>query len=506
VTQATEQARQEAVLAFLAKGADGPPTRVDTHASIVFLERDRVLKIKRAVRLPFLDYSTLDKRKHACEDELLVNRRLAPAIYRRVVPITRDESGLEIDGRGEIVEWAVEMARFDERQTLDHLAARGEITADLGEALAKIMLASHTGAPVSDGASWLQSIAGLIDHNTARFRTVAALARADVERLHDTSHRQMDKHFSLMQQRAAAGLVRRSHGDAHLGNIVLIDQKPVLFDAIEFDPVIATIDVLYDLAFPLMDLIHFGEASAANRLFNFYLRATWQENADALLLLPLFLSIRAAIRAHVLFTRHEQSPDSAVATQARGYFDLALLLISPKQPSLVAVGGRSGTGKSVLARSLAATFAPPPGALVLRSDVIRKELCGVDPLTALPERAYGPEMTTRVYDTMIARAATALRQGVSVVLDAAYLRAAERAPLTELASACGAALQGFFLDADIDVRLKRIAARGPDASDANREVALKQQTYDIGVLDWPVVDASGTPEQTLARAQAHLRP
>jgi len=501
VTDAAEQAQQEAVLAFLAKGTDGPPTRIDTHASIVFLGPDRVLKIKRAVRLPFLDYSTLEKRKHACEEELLVNQHLAPMIYRRVVPITQGNGGPEIGGSGEVIEWAVEMARFDEQQTFDHLAVRGEITPELGEALADVMLASHKSAQISDGSSWLASITGLIDRNIAKFQTIDLLPRDDVERLHATSHRQMDKHFSLLEQRAAAGLVRRCHGDAHLGNIVRIAGKPVLFDAIEFDPVIATTDVLYDLAFPLMDLVHGGEPGPASRLFDRYLQTTWHENADALRLLPLFLSIRAAIRAHVLFTRHEQSAAAAVAGQAKGYFDLALRLISPEQPSLLAVGGRSGTGKSVLARMIAATLAPPPGALVLRSDVIRKELLGVDPLTALPDAGYSPEVTSRVYRTMTARAATTLRQGISVVLDAAFLRAAEREPLPELASASGARFNGLFLDADIGVRLKRIASRGHDASDANREVALKQESYDIGALDWVVVDASGSPQDTFERAK-----
>jgi len=148
---------------------------------------------------------------------------------------------------------------------------------------------------------------------------------------------------------------------------------------------------------------------AANRLFNRYLGASWQQNADALVLLPLFLSIRAGVRANVLFTRHEQSAaELAAVTQAKSYFGLALRQIAPKPPSLIAVGGKSGTGKTVLARAIAATLCPPPGAVVLRTDVIRKELFGVDPLTALPETAYTPDVNERVYRTMQARGETML--------------------------------------------------------------------------------------------------
>jgi aminoglycoside phosphotransferase family enzyme/predicted kinase len=498
---------QEAVLAFLGDASRGNVTRVDTHASIVFLERDRVLKIKRAVRLPYLDYSTLDKRKHACEEELAVNRRYAPALYRRVVPVTLGSRGLQIDGDGQPVEWAVEMTRFDEQRTLDHLAAAGEIAPELAEALAEELAASHGTAMRSDGSSWVAALGGIIDRNTEKFRTQVSLARGDVERLHAAGVGRLETLLPLIRRRADAGLVRRCHGDAHLGNIVLIDERPVLFDAIEFDPVIATTDILYDLAFPLMDLLHFGQQVAANRLFDRYLHETWHENIEGLRLLPFYVSVRAAIRALVLFTRHEQSPgDLTDKTRAKSYFDLALRLIAPQPPSLIAVGGRSGTGKSVLARNLAAALDPPPGAVVLRSDVIRKELFGIDPLTALPETAYAHDVTERVYRTMTERGAALLAQGFSVVLDAAFLRAAERDPLAPLAGANGATFRGIFLDAALNVRIQRIASRGSDASDATRDVALLQETLDIGRLEWPVVDASGSPQETLARARTHLRP
>jgi aminoglycoside phosphotransferase family enzyme/predicted kinase len=495
---------QQAIIEFL---ANRQCTRIDTHASIVFLEKDRVLKVKRAVRLPFLDYSTLEKRKAACDEELVINKPFAPSVYRRVVAITRGKNGLEVAGDGPAVEWAVEMARFDEEQTFDHLARAGRITPELADMLAGIIHDAHARAAVSDGASWLASLAGIIDRNTAAFRNEAELARDAVERLHEVSHRRLAGCRVLMQERSSRGLVRRCHGDAHLGNIVLIDARPVLFDAIEFDPVIATTDVLYDLAFPVMDLVHFGLNACANRLFNDYLRIDWANNADALRLLPLFLSMRAAIRANVLFTKRRLSPgDAHDAVDAKAYFDLALRHLEPARPSLIAIGGKSGTGKSVLAREAAAAISPLPGAVVLRSDVIRKELFGVDPLVALPGTAYTEDVTRRVYRTLSDRARQVVGQGLSVIVDAAFLREAERDELSIEAQKLNADFRPVFLTADLATRLSRIGSRKNDASDATREVATDQDGYDIGKLDWPTVDASGSLEQTLRRSAVFLVP
>ncbi len=492
---------QDRVLDFLGEPSGGHDTRrVDTHGSIVFLKPDRVYKVKRAVRLPYLDYSSLDKRKHACEEEIAINRRFAPEIYRGVVPITEGEAGPEIGGKGDVIEWAVEMARFDENQTFDHLAARGEITPKLAEPLAEAIAASHDSAPVSDGETWLASLPGIIERNTTAFRSHPALASAEVERLHLLSCDLLTKNKVLLKQRAAARRVRRCHGDAHLGNIVMIDGKPRLFDAIEFDPVIATTDVLYDLAFPLMDLLHFGNRAAANRLLNSYLQATWQQNTGALALLPLFLSIRAAIRANVLLTKHAQGGGAAVLSDAQSYFELAGELIAPGKPSLIAVGGRSGTGKSVLARAIAGVIQPAPGAVLLRSDVIRKEIFGVGPLVKLPESAYAPGTSERVYDAMLDRARAMLAQGFSALVDAAFLKEDERNQLRPLAASCGVDFFGIFLVAETAVRLARIGARRNDASDATQDVALFQDSIDTGVVDWTLVDASGTPEETLERS------
>ena len=500
---------QQAVLDFLdgsrfgvAKGGK----RIDTHASMVFLGGDTALKIKRAVRLPFLDYSTLEKRKRACEEELNVNAGNAPELYRRVIAITRNSDGiLEIDGSGTPVEWAVEMMRFDEENSLDLLAASGTIDASLAIAIADAISRSHDNAPRTDGASWLASIPTLMDRNTAKFRAVRSVDAAAVDRLDAASRDFLRRHRDLLEQRAAQGFVRRCHGDLHLANIALVEGRPLLFDAIEFDPVISTTDILYDLAFTLMDLIHFNQRAAANAAFNRYLAQASAENIDGLSLLPLFLSLRAAIRAHVLFTRSEQAKDGEAARlEAMRYFDLAARLIMPKPPTLVAIGGLSGTGKSVLARGLAGLIEPPPGALIVRSDVVRKNLFRVGETTALPEAAYQADITARVYDTLSNTAERALAQGCSVALDAAYLREAERAGLADLARRHGARFVGLFLTANLATRLARIEQRKDDASDATREVALMQEDLTIGTMEWHMVDASGTPDQSLSNARELL--
>ena len=499
---------QESVFAFLTDPATHPLVhRIDTHAASVFLEGNRALKIKRAVRFPFLDYSTLEKRKAACDEEIRINRQFAPQVYHRVVPITQGTAGsLEIDGKGEAVEYAVEMSRFDESQTIDHLAEAGPLDPGLVDAIAQAIAASHAVAPLAPAEPWINSIPGIIEGNTTAFREAACFVPGDIDDLRRASLSAFARIRGLLEQRGRQGYLRRCHGDLHLANIVLIDRKPVLFDAIEFDPVIASTDVLYDLAFPLMDFIRYGRQAEANTLLNRYLALTENENLDALAVLPLFMSLRSAIRAHVLLARLDRNSrnNSDTMQSAQAYFELARLTIAPKAPVLVAVGGLSGTGKSVLARALAPSLLPQPGAVVLRSDVLRKQLFKVNETDRLPENAYRSEITEQIYEILVQRAVRVLSQGHSVVVDAVFADETERNAVRDAAHRLNVRFVGLFLATDLATRLSRVGRREKDASDATPDIAGLQETYNIGPIDWAVIDASGTPEQSLKQCKSRI--
>jgi aminoglycoside phosphotransferase family enzyme/predicted kinase len=500
---------QQPVIDFLgdAGGHDGAPVkRIDTHAALVFLAGDRALKIKRAVRFPFLDFSTLDKRRAACEAEIKVNRAFAPAIYRGVVPITRDSAGrLAIGGKGEPVEWAVEMRRFDESQTLDRLAESGRIDEALADRLGRTVAAAHRVAPTVTNAHFAETLADIIAQNEIELAAEPDLfSLEDLRALAAATRDAFDRVKPLLQARERAGLVRRCHGDLHLGNVVLIEGKPVLFDAIEFDDRIATGDVLYDLAFLLMDLIERGLRPAANIVFNRYLIETQRvHDLDALAALPLFMSVRAAIRAKVTAARRKHSDAREKwSRDARSYAGLARELLQAAKPKLVAIGGLSGTGKSLLARTLASEILPMPGPVVLRSDIERKAMFGVAETEMLPKPAYTAEATAKVYATLAAKARRVVASGHSAIVDAVFAQPGERAAI---ANAAGSAdFAGLFLTADLQSRLERIGARTGDASDANAAVVQEQEKFALGRINWARVDASGTPEETFIRAKVAL--
>jgi hypothetical protein len=504
---------QEAVFRFLADPKahklSEPVERVDTANAVVFLAGGDAYKVKRAVKFPFMDLSTLDKRRDACEAEIAVNRVSAPDIYLSALPIVRQGETFALGGEGEIVEWAVHMRRFDENATLDHVADRKGISDAIIDKLALAVRRSHARAPLRDAARAAHALETYIEQNAAAFAERPDLFDPPTARKLTVDSRLA---FAIVRpvllKRGEAGFVRRCHGDLHLGNVVLIDGEPTLFDAIEFSDEIASGDMLYDLAFLLMDLEELGLRASANRLFNRYLAAEPPDALTGLIALPLFLSLRAAIRAKVKAAgadRLEGEKRDKARALARGYFDRAVQFLAYVPPRLVAVGGLSGVGKSALAQALAPEIGRAPGALWLRSDVERKTMFGIEETVRLPPLAYANDVTRDVYARLFVKARTALGAGQAVLIDATFAAAAERGAAAEAAAEAGVAFAGLFLDAPLATRLARIGSRRADASDADADVARRQTAEPLGENGWAAVAASGSLSGTTALARARLR-
>jgi aminoglycoside phosphotransferase family enzyme/predicted kinase len=503
---------QAEVIAFLsgaeAFGLTQPPQRCETHASIVFIAKGRAYKLKRAVRYPYLDFSTPERRRAFCEAEVRINRRTAPMLYRGVVAVTRNGGGrLHVGGAGEPVDWLVEMARFDDDALFASMAERGELTRPLMEDLADHIAAFHRDAEPRLTAGGSAAMAAVIGNN-AESLAATGLDPGQVGRLIARWRASLAEVAPRLDQRREQGLVRRCHGDLHLRNIVLIDGRATLFDAIEFDDAFAEIDVLYDLAFLLMDLRYRGRDDLASLVLNRYL-----DNAgggDGLAALPLFLSLRAGIRAIVDATAARAHSDPAEARRlfagAQRYLDWAEAALTAVPPRLIAVGGLSGSGKSKLARALAPGLGSGCGARVVRTDAIRKRLAGV-PLTArLGSDGYSREMTERTYLGLHEECSTALAAGCTVIADAVFAAPEERAAVRALAARHEVPFAGLWLEAPIAVLEGRVKGRRGDVSDADLAVVRMQATYDPGEIDWARIDSSGSAEATLAAARRKLGP
>jgi aminoglycoside phosphotransferase family enzyme/predicted kinase len=508
---------QAEVTAFLGDPTSYParPERVDrfeTHGALVFLAGDEAWKIKRAVRFPYMDLSTLDRRKAMCEREIEINRRLAPDIYLGCVPIARAPDGrLRLGGDGEPVEWAVRMRRFDQAALLSRVAEAGPLSSDLTRDLADAVYRSHRAAPPAPGGEGAARLNRLAVSVSAMLGDLADSFDADV--LAAFSARigaRMQAAAAVLDQRAAAGYVRRCHGDLHLNNIVLWQGRPVLFDALEFDEELATVDTLYDLAFLLMDLDRCGQGAAANAVLNRYL---WRGGAEldlqGLQALPLLLGLRSAIRAMVTAERAGQQRGAAQERdrqEAARYLQAAAGYLSPVMPRLVAVGGLSGTGKSTLGRALAPQLGPAPGAVHLRSDLERKALFGVDEMTRLAADAYTKAAAAAVYARVCRKARLVLAAGHAALVDAVFVHPEERAAIEAAAADLGVPFQGLWLEAAPQRLMDRVAARLGDASDATPDVVRQQLACETGPpgAGWTRIDASESAPETFAAAQQAL--
>lgn len=470
-----------------------PVERVElmqTHGAWVLLAGGHAYKIKKPVRLPFMDFGTLDKRRAACAAELRVNSRFAPAdpaarIYLDAVPITGTADAPVIGGDpAQALEWAVHMRRFPEADRLDHVAQRGELTPAMVQALARhlVAFAAQAAAAGADSA-WGHpdgTMAFARENITSLLASLDDPGDRELLSALDTWTEAQWRHLApLMAQRRAEGRVREGHGDLHLANLLRIGHEVVAFDAIEFNDALRWIDVASDLAFAWMDLRRIGCGGLANVLLSEWLDASGDLSAPPLL--PFFAVYRALVRAKVAGVRMGQPGADAAAALAevRAHLRLAHGIATPPPPQLLITHGLSGSGKTwASTRWLAACSNP---AIRLRSDVERKRLHGLAALAAsgsgINTGLYTPQAHGNTYESLRSRARRLLQDGWTVLVDAAFLRAGERQAFADLAQAEGLPFHILACEAPPEVLRQRIAARqaaGSDASEATLAV-LEQQ-------------------------------
>lgn len=506
--KAQNETDQAEAIEFLGNGANlgVAADRIDTHGAVIFLIDDRALKMKRAVEYDYMDLSTLEKRKALLKRELELNQKTAPSIYRDVIPVTRDTGGtLALDGEGEAVEWVLSMQRFPPEAELTHIASELGIDDTLARDLGTAIMRYHHDAPVKD-ADGVTLITEILDELDRVFGAMENEFQDEALRFIRQGRAMLSDRAGVLRARSRDGFVRRCHGDLHLRNIVMLKGVPTPFDALEFDERLGTCDTLYDLAFLLMDLLHRDFTHPANMVLNTYLTGMSHRMDDAGLdVLPLFLAVRAAIRAMVSIQTSEVSVNAdEMLTAARDYLQDALAYLHPPAPVLVAIGGLSGSGKTTIARAIAHRFGASPGAIHIRSDVARKKIMNVDPLEPLGPEGYAPQVSAQTYEAIRHQAACVLEQGHAAILDAVHDNADDRAAARHVAQTAGCEFVGLWLETPSDIRSDRVTGRGADASDADAEIVRQQEQINPGPLDWQRIDTARALETVISDIASRL--
>jgi uncharacterized protein len=455
---------------------------IETHISWVLLAGDFAYKIKKPVNLGFLDFSTLEKRHHFCEEELRLNRRLAPQIYLDVTPISGTPEQPEF-GRGPPIEFAVKMVRFPQSARLDRVAGRGELQPEHMDRLAAELADFHRRVAVAASGTDYGApdrVYAPMTENFAQIRARVPVAfHAQLGHLEACCADSYARLAPLLNERRRDGFVRECHGDAHLANIALIDGEIVLFDCIEFNDNLRWIDVLNEVAFSVMDLDDRDRAALGRRLLNRYLEITG--DYTGMRLFRFYKAYRAMVRAKVAAIRLDQAGTDDERTQTlalyRSYADLAERYAHSDRPALIITHGPSGSGKTAVSGKLIET-----GDFIrLRSDVERKRLHGLDALarsgSGVGSGIYTSAAGNRTYEHLAALAETLLDAGFGVIVDAAFLRRAQRDRFRAVAAAAGAPFLIVSTYAPVDILRARVAKRartGRDASEAGTAVLENQ--------------------------------
>jgi aminoglycoside phosphotransferase family enzyme/predicted kinase len=494
-----------------------------THISVVLLAGPYAYKIKKPIDLGFLDFSSLEKRRHFCEEEVRLNRRLAPTVYLGVVPVTSTPNGLKMEGSGEIIEWAVKMERLPEQATLEKRLQRGEVTRESVTALAQRIAGFHAHAQAGDHISAFgrfEAVARNVQENfdQSASQVGVTLTSAVFERLRALSEGALTQHRSLIEARAARGVPRDTHGDLHLDHVYLFPERQppadlVIVDCIEFNERFRYSDPVSDMAFLAMDLAFHGRRDLAEVFADSYFHASSDSEGRALL--PLYTSYRAAVRGKVegFELTEKEIPEgerAAALARAQAHWLLALgALDEPgRKPCLMLVGGVPGTGKSTLARGLAerADFC------LIRSDVVRKELAGgpAPARSSFGAGIYDPAWTERTYAECLRRAGTLLLEGKRVVVDASFRQERRRRDFLELAARLAVPAIFIVCRARPEVIRLRLKSRTDDPSDADWSVSQQaaERWEELGFRTREVVRDianNSTREQALLEALQLLR-
>jgi len=457
-----------------------------------------------------MDYSTVERRHAMCEAEISINRPLAPEIYIGARPVIRNADGrLRIGSaheQNDAVEWLVVMHRFDQAALFSSICDRGALTIPLIRQLAERIAIFHEQALKTESHGGLKGISTVVEECSAILKNMTrTFPKGNILAFERLAREVLLQHGPLLEARRLDGHVRRCHGDLHLNNICLLNGVPVLFDAIEFSDDFACIDLLYDLAFLVMDLERHERKTEANTLLNRYLER--MADYSGLAVLPLFLACRAAIRAHVTVTaaimaEGKVSPDKA--DRATQLLELSLDYLTPNGVQMVAIGGLSGTGKSTLAASLAATIGRRPGAIVVRTDELRKKLWGVEEKQRLPHEAYVKEFSAKVYVALMERTALILKSGQSVIADGVFGMPQERDAVRRVAEGLAISFHGLWLEGPLPILEERIEGRIKDVSDATVAV-LHSQMRDVEIPhDWKRISVTGPAPEILSKAKRAL--
>ncbi|QDV50714.1 bifunctional aminoglycoside phosphotransferase/ATP-binding protein [Gimesia fumaroli] len=453
---------------------------LETHISWVLLTGAYAYKLKKHVDMGFVNFSTLELRKKYCEEEIRLNRRLAPDLYLKVIPITGTEAAPELDGAGEVIDYAVQMVQFSQENLLSHAIEQGTLTAMHIDSLAQVVAEFHTKidiagddleygrpekimAPVEENFRHLEELFS----TDAAVQEMVALIRVENEHWYES-------HQSLLAQRKSNGFIRECHGDMHLGNMILSDTGVTLFDCLEFNAALRWVDVLSEVAFVVMDLEDREHVNYAMRFLNFYLELTG--DYAGVPLLRFYLSYRAMVRAKVAALRLSQhdlseAEEAAIHEEFWSYLELAKKYVMPTEPVLMLTHGVSGSGKSYGTSLLLEGMS----AIRVRSDVERKQLQAEIKLADAD--LYTREMTEVTYQRLSELAQSILEAGWNVIVDATTLKAWQRNLFRELAMRLNVPFLLLSFTADQNVLESRIAARekaGGDPSDATTEV-LEQQ-------------------------------